>query len=55
MSAPVTWDSGDNTILCVCEDDYLNERNPNTEVWTPEERDVPMVHSTTSSHYSIFR
>ena len=26
-----------------------------TDTWTPDERDIPMVHSTTSSHYSIFR
>ena len=47
----------DNTILCVCEDDFLETRVVPTEpgVWTPVIRDIPMVKSTTSSHYSIFR
>ena len=51
--APTT----DNTILCVCEDDFAIERAiPSTrEIWEPVEYDIPMVHSTTSSHYSIFR
>lgn len=46
----------DNTILCVCADDFKKTRTaPNSnDVWTPEERDVPMVKSTTSSRYSIF-
>lgn len=51
------FSSNQNTILCVCEDDFKNTRekpeNPGT--WTPEIRDIPMVKSTTSSHYSIFR
>ena len=47
----------DNTILCVCEDDFDIERTiPTTrKPWEPVEYDIPMVHSTTSSHYSIFR
>jgi hypothetical protein len=60
------FDSTKNTILCVCEDDFKSTRtvpaSPGT--WHPEEtdedgdtgiRDIPMVKSTTSSHYSIFR
>lgn len=61
------FSSKDNTILCVYEDDFLATRtvpaSPGT--WHPEEkdedgnfkgiRDIPMVKSTTSSHYSIFR
>ena len=48
----------DNTILCVCESDFDLERAVPTsgfETWDPVEGDIPMVHSTTSSHYSIFR
>lgn len=49
----------DNTILCVCESDFDIERVVPTsgqrETWVPVEGDIPMVHSTTSSHYSIFR
>ena len=61
----------DNTLLCVCKKDFCkfdddgNMVNVDREVgetgeWTPTEenggiRDIPMVHSTTSSHYSIFR
>lgn len=48
----------DNTILCVCESDFALERSIPTsgrETWEPVEGDIPMVHSTTSSHYSIFR
>ena len=49
----------DNTILCVCESDFALERVVPTsgrrEIWKPVEGDIPMVHSTTSSHYSIFR
>lgn len=46
-----------NTILCVCEDDFNLERvvPDERETWNPVKGDVPMVHSTTSSHYSIFR
>ncbi len=63
--------SSRNTILCVCKKDFCkfdddgNMVNADREVgetgeWTPTEenggiRDIPMVHSTTSSHYSIFR
>lgn len=56
------FDSTKNTILCVCEDDFKSTRtvpaSPGT--WNPTEgnggiRDIPMVKSTTSSHYSIFR
>ena len=49
----------DNTILCVCEGDFALERAVPTsgqrETWNPVEGDIPMVHSTTSSHYPIFR
>jgi hypothetical protein len=49
----------DNTILCVCAGDFDIERAVPTsgqrETWDPVEGDIPMVHSTTSSHYSIFR
>ena len=50
--------TADNTILCVCESDFALERAVPTsgrETWEPVEGDIPMVHSTTSSHYSIFR
>ena len=44
-----------NTILCVCEDDYLNhERLTSDGVWVPVVGDIPLVKSTTSSHYSVF-
>jgi len=62
--------SSRNTILCVRKEDFCkfdddgNMVNADREVgetgeWTPTEenggiRDIPMVHSTTSSHYSIF-
>ena len=59
------WSSSVNSILCVCEDDFYRDKpreaqrslnRDTTDTWTPdEERDIPMVHSTTSSHYSIFR
>ena len=50
------FESEQNTILCVCEDDFSNqERTSSTEEWEPVKKDIPMVHSTTSSHYSIFR
>ena len=49
------WSSSVNSILCVCEDDFYREKMESSEVWTPVVDDIPMVHSTTSSHYSIFR
>ena len=51
------FSSEDNTILCVCEDDFkkTREKPENPGTWTPKIRDIPMVKSTTSSHYSIFR
>lgn len=58
--------SSKNLIVCVCEDDFKSTRTvpASPETWNPEEkdedgdtgiRDIPMVKSTTSSHYSIFR
>ena len=52
--------TSNNTILCVCEDDFYNNERSGSGTWTPTEdnggiRDIPMVHSTTSSHHSIFR
>ena len=57
-----------NLGICVCEDDFNESRTSVVQgrgVWHPEQvgedgnpigiRDIPMVHSTTSSHYSIFR
>lgn len=57
IGEPYPFSSGDNTILCVCGDDFLETRTVtgNLGAWTPEMRDIPMVRSTTSSHYSIFR
>lgn len=56
LSEPEVWSSSVNSILCVCEDDFYRERMKSDEVWTPVVvDDIPMVHSTTSSHYSIFR
>ena len=61
---PIVWDSNDNTILCVCKGDFDKDRVvperdydhlQSEDFWEPDERDIPMVHSTTSSHYSIFR
>ena len=67
------FSSKDNTILCVCEDDFSADRTVTVydydnltedDYWHPEQededgntgiRDIPMVKSTTSSHYSIFR
>lgn len=60
--------SNRNTILCVCKEDFcqfdsengnilaLDRPSRNTGKWSPTIVDeVPMVKSTTSSHYSIFR
>lgn len=64
VSEPEVWSSSINSILCVCEDDFYRDKpreaqrslkRDATNTWTPDERDIPMVHSTTSSHYSIFR
>lgn len=54
-----------NLILCVCAKDFQDViRAKTNEIWHPEQvdedgnsgiRDIPTVHSTTSSHYSIFR
>ena len=54
---PTFWSSNDNTILCVYRDDFNSDRTVPTRrgEWTPVERDIPMVKSTTSSHYSVFR
>ena len=52
------WQSENNEILSVCEDDFKKGRassqKPSDGVEFGE-REVPMVHSTTSSHYSVFR
>lgn len=50
------WTSGVNEILSVCEQDFLQRGQAidGVEEWSPEVRDVPMVHSTTSSEYSVF-
>jgi hypothetical protein len=52
------WESENNEILSVCEDDFKKGRassqKPSDGVEFGE-REVPMVHSTTSSHYSVFR
>ena len=69
--AVVRFDNTKNTILCVCKSDFCgfdadgNMLNQDRGVsgsgeWSPTAanngiRDIPMVHSTTSSHYSIFR
>lgn len=56
---PIIWTSNVNSILCVCEDDFYRDQMGDStreeETWEPVVRDIPMVHSTTSSHYSIFR
>lgn len=65
-TVPMTFSSDRNTILCVCEQDFFQPADgdiacadrpvrESSEPWTPETRDIPMVKSTTSSHYSIFR
>lgn len=52
-----------NTILCVCASDFCGLEDgrfcdrkvvDGGKEWTPVERDIPMVKSTTSSHYSVF-
>lgn len=45
------FSSMDNSILCVCQNDFKpdNVRVRTSEIWEPVEREVPMVHSTTSS------
>ena len=48
------FESTQNNILCVCEDDFNNGDRTSTEEWEPVVKDIPMVKSTTSSHYSIF-
>ena len=52
------WQSENNEILSVCEDDFKKGRassqKPSDGVEFGE-KEVPMVHSTTSSHYSVFR
>ena len=62
--------SSANTILCVCKRDFcsldangdlpdgqlINDRRLLDDgQWTAVSSDIPMVKSTTSSHYSIFR
>ena len=59
VSEPIVWTSNVNSILCVCEDDFYRDQMVDSTreeaTWEPVEGDIPMVHSTTSSHYSIFR
>lgn len=53
-----TYSSNRNEILCVCEGDFLPGRHSVTEptIWkNPIQANIPMVISTTSSHYSVFR
>ena len=49
------YGSPNNTILFVCESDFMRRGGYESEPWTPKVGDVTMVHSTSSSHYSIFR
>lgn len=49
------WTSDKNEILSVCEKDFKPRNSESTELWSKVEGDVSMVHSTTSSHYSVFR
>ena len=60
VSEPIVWTSNVNSVLCVCEDDFYRDETVDSTAqqrgtWSPETGDIPMVHSTTSSHYSIFR
>ena len=50
------WSSERNEILSVFENDFLPKKSKvsRKEEWTPTESDIPMVKSTTSSHYSVF-
>lgn len=54
------WHSNVNEILSVCEADFSPRvvdvaEDTAADTWEPQKGDIPMVHSTTSSHYSIFR
>ena len=50
------WTSSKNEILSVCERDFLKRGDEHVgEVGDVLEGEIPMVHSTTSSHYSVFR
>ena len=60
VSEPIVWTSNVNSVLCVCEDDFYRDETVDSTsqqrgTWSPVKGDIPMVHSTTSSHYSIFR
>jgi hypothetical protein len=54
------WKSDRNEILSVCEQDFSPKRSTSTSpssterTWDPKTGDVSMVHSTTSSRYSVF-
>ena len=53
-----TYSSNRNEILCVCEGDFLPGKHSVNEptIWkNPIQANIPMVTSTTSSHYSVFR
>ena len=50
------WDSDENTILCVCREDFSKDGRPpaSLDEWEPETGDVRIEKSTTSSRYSVF-
>lgn len=53
----VMFKSKDNLILSVCENDFDSSREDKKETWDKDEQilgPIPMVKSTTSSHYSVF-